>query len=82
MLRGSLVPRPNLLEKEGPGIHCLRMHVIKPRNEEGHMMFPIHMLDDVMYCTRTKPGLELYFRDSLSTLQSLHVQSMTNGVVS
>jgi len=41
--------------------------------------FPIHMLDDVTYCTRTKPGLELYFPDSLPTLQSL--QSMTNGIV-
>ena len=25
------------------------------------MTFPIHELDDVTYCTRTKPGLELYF---------------------
>ena len=46
------------------------------------MTFPIHVLDDVTYCTgtRTKPGLELYFPVSLPTLRSL--QSMTNGIVS
>ena len=44
------------------------------------MTFPIHMLDDVTYCTRTKPGLELYFPDLLTTLRSL--QSMTNSIVS
>jgi len=44
------------------------------------MTFPIHVLDEVTYCTGTKPGLELYFPDSLSTLRSL--QSMTNGIVS
>jgi len=44
------------------------------------MTFPIHVLDDVTYRTRTKPGLELYFPDSLSTLRSL--QSMTYGIVS
>jgi len=44
------------------------------------MTFPIHMLDGVTYCTRTKSGLELCFPDSLSTLRSL--QSMTNGIVS
>ena len=70
MLVISLVPRPDLPKKEGPGIHCLRMHVIilAKTDEEGHMTFPIHVLDDVTYCTRTKPGLELYFPDSLSTL--------------
>ena len=52
----SLVPRPDPPEKEGPGIHCLRMRVIiKAKTyEEGHMTFPIHVLDDVTYCTRTK----------------------------
>jgi len=44
------------------------------------MTFPIHVLDDVAYFNRTKPGLELCFPDSLSTLRSL--QSMTNGIVS
>jgi len=39
--------------------------------------FPIQVLDDVTY---SKPGLELYFPDSLSTLRSL--RSMTNGIVS
>ena len=78
----SLVPRPDPPEKEGPGIYCLRMRVIiqaKP-DEEGHMTFPIHVLDDVTYSTRTKPGLELYFPNLLSTLRSL--QSMMNGIVS
>ena len=42
------------------------------------MTFPIRVLDDVMYCTRTKPGLGLYFPDSLSTLPSL--QSMMNSI--
>ena len=48
--------------KKGLFIHCLRMRVIiyAKKDEEEHMMFPIHVLDDVMYCTRTKPGLELY----------------------
>ena len=78
----SLVPRPNPPDKEEPGIHCLRMCVIiyAKTDEEGHMTFPMHVLDDVTYCTRTKPGLELYFADSLPTLRSL--QSMTNGIVS
>jgi len=43
------------------------------------MTFPIHVLDDMTYCT----GLELhelYLPDSLSTLRSL--QSMTNSIVS
>jgi len=44
------------------------------------MTFPIHVLDDVTYSTRTKPGLELYFPDPLSTLRS--VQSMMNGIIS
>jgi len=44
------------------------------------MTFPIHVLDGVTYCTRTKQGLELYFPNSLPTLRSL--QSMTNGIVS
>jgi len=44
------------------------------------MTFPIHVLDDVTYCTRTKPGLELYFPDSLSTIRSL--QFTTNSIVS
>ena len=44
------------------------------------MTFPIYVLDDVTYSTRTKPGLELYFPDSLLTRRSL--QSMTNGIVS
>ena len=44
------------------------------------MTFAIHVLDEVTFCSRTKPGLELYFPDSLSTLRSL--QSMTNGIVS
>ena len=66
----SLVPRPDPPEKEGPGIHCLHMRVIiyTKADEEGHMTFPIYVLDDVTYCTRTKPGLELYFPDSLPTL--------------
>ena len=78
----SLVPRPDPPKKEGLGIHCLRMRVIiyAKTDEEGHMTFPIHVLDDVTYCTRTKPGLELYFPESLSTLQSL--QSMMNGIIS
>jgi len=46
-------------------------------DEEGHMTFPIHVLDDVTYCTI---GLELYFPDLLPTLQSL--QSMMNGIAS
>jgi len=41
--------------------------------------FPIHVLDDVTYCTRLELH-ELYFPDSLSTLRSL--QSMTNSIVS
>ena len=78
----NLVPRPDPPEKEGPGSHCLRMRVIiyAKTDEEGHMTFPIPVLDDVTYCTRTKPGLELYFPDSLPTLRSL--QSMTNGIIS
>jgi len=44
------------------------------------MTFPIYVLDDVTYSTRTKPGLELYFPDPLSTLRSL--QSVTNGIIS
>ena len=58
------------------------MHVIiyAKSDEEGHMTFPIHVLDDVTYCTRTKPGLKLYIPDLLPTLRSL--QFMTNDVVS
>jgi len=68
----SLIPRPDLLEK-GPGIHCLHMRIIiyAKTEGEGHMTFPIHMLDDVMYCTRTKLQRELYCPDSLSSLQSI-----------
>jgi len=51
-------PGPTRPRKEGPGIHCLRMRVIiyAKTDEEGHMTFPIHVLDDVTYCTRTKSG--------------------------
>ena len=30
----SLVPRPDPPEKEGPGIHCLRMRLISPKSWE------------------------------------------------
>jgi len=43
------------------------------------MTFPIHVLDDVTYCTRLELH-ELYFPDSRSTLRSL--QSMMNNIVS
>jgi len=39
----------------------MRVIIYANTDEEGHMTFPIHVLDDVTYCTRTKPGLELYF---------------------
>ena len=56
------------------------MHIIisAKTDGEGHMTFPIRVLDDVVYCTRTELRLELYFPDSLSTLPSL--QSMTNSI--
>ena len=46
----------------------MRVIIYAKTDEEGHTTFPIHMLDDVTYCTRTNPGMELYFPDSLSTL--------------
>jgi len=47
---------------------CAYVILYAKTDEEGHMTFPMHVLDDVTYCTRTKPGLELYFPDSLPTL--------------
>ena len=44
-LEDRWIPRPDPLEKEGPGIHCLHMHVIiyAKTDGEGHVTFPIHV---------------------------------------
>ena len=49
----KIIPSPDPLKKEGPGIHYLCIHVIiyAKRAEEEYMTFPIHVLDDVTYCT-------------------------------
>ena len=45
----KIIPRPDPLKKEGPGIHYLCIHVIicSKRAEEEYMTFPIHVLDYV-----------------------------------
>ena len=47
----GLVPRLDPPKKEGPGIHCLCMRVIiyAKTDGEGHMTFPVLVLDHVTY---------------------------------